>query len=479
MNLTVTRVVQTAASNGLRLALAALTAILIARTLHPEGRGVYAMIVTTATIALIVGHLSVGKSQIALWPDGEQHRFLTGNGLILGLILGAVSCLLTLGIVVALVPHLSLYLLGIALLAVPFGVASVNLSGIAVLRFQTGLANRAVVLSALVLSLPILALTATGNLSLTSAVICWAASTAAPFALFLRSLGLGAMRGKATLARRQLSLSGRYHIGLVAQHLLLTTDVYLLNAFVSPAEVGLYAVAGSFLALAWVPTDAVAQVALHRQAVRDEDDARAVTARALRFNLLLSSAVTAMLAIVSPTVVPLLYGTAYTGSLTPLFLLAPGAIALSLVRPVEQFLVRLGRPMTLTAIPLGALTANLALNAVLIPQWRAAGAALASSLTYMALAGAEILWFVRATGVGPRELLPQVSDLRSVVSLLPRPDRRCSEPGKALAAPREPLRSGGAVGELSCARGEDILVATKTAPTGLQEAQVEAAPVEE
>jgi O-antigen/teichoic acid export membrane protein len=428
MNLTVTRVVQTAASNGLRLTLAALTTVLIARTLQPEGRGVYAMIVTTATIALTVGHLSIGKSQIALWPDAGQHRFLTGNGLILGLILGTISCLLTLGIVAAFFPHLALWPLCVALLAVPCGVASVNLSGIAVLRFQTGLANRAVVLSALMLCLPILALTVTGRLTLTAAVICWAVSIAVPFVLFLRSLGLGAMWWKAALARHQLSLSGRYHIGLVAQHLLLTADVYLLNAFVSPTEVGLYVVAGSFLALAWVPTDAVSQVALHRQAVRDEDGARAVTARAIRFNLLLSSGVTAMLAIASPTLLPLLYGTAYAGSLTPLLLLIPGAIALSLVRPTQHFLVRLGRPLTLTAIPLGALAANLALNAVLIPRWHAAGAAVTSSLTYMALAGAEILWFARATGTGLRDLLPQGSDLRSVVALLPRADRRISEP---------------------------------------------------
>ncbi|MGJ6964062.1 lipopolysaccharide biosynthesis protein [Streptosporangium sp. G11] len=413
-----TRTVQTMASHVLRLTLAAITGVLIARTLQPEGRGIYAMIATTGGVAVIMGSLSIGRSQIALWRDPARHRALVGNGLLLGLGLGLVSTLVTLAVVPSFVPLPEPGLLLIALLAVPFGVAAVNLNGIAQLRSRNDLVNRGVVASALVLNLPILALAATGHLTVTAVIVCWTAAVSVPFWLLLQSLGLRSMRVEPALARRQLTLSCRYHVGLAAFHLLLTADIFLLGALVSPAEVGLYTVGTAFLTFSRIPADAVTQVALPRQAVEDERDARAVSVRVLRLNLLLSSVFVCALSAASPVLVPLLYGPAFAGSVTPILLLAPGIVALSLLRPVEQYLVRLGRPMTMTAVASGALAANLALNALLIPRWGATGAALAASTAYTAMAAAEIAWFARRTSTEARELLPRLSDLRSVVSAL-------------------------------------------------------------
>ncbi|MFD8564440.1 lipopolysaccharide biosynthesis protein [Streptosporangium canum] len=411
--------VQTMASHTVRLALAAAAGVVVARTLQPDGRGLYAVIITAAGLAISAGHLSVVKSQIALWPNPAHHRSLVGNGLILGLLLGSVSALATLGIVVEYVPLEAPHLLALALLAVPFGIASANLNGILFLQARNGVANRAVVVSALVMYVPILVLGASGDLTVMAVVLCWTIATAAPCLLFIPSLGLWGARADPALARRQLALSGRYHIGNVSFQLLLTVDLLLLNSFASSAQVGLYTVAVAFLALANVPTDATTQITLARQAVDDGHDARQATARALRLNLLFSSVAVGVLAMAASTLIPLLYGAAYAGSVAPLLARAPGAIALSLLRPAEQYLVRLGRPMTMTAVAVGALTVNLALNMLLIPEWGATGAAVAASVSYIAMVLTEVLWFARVAGVGMRELLPRVSDLRSVVSALP------------------------------------------------------------
>ncbi|GAA3024138.1 lipopolysaccharide biosynthesis protein [Streptosporangium longisporum] len=412
---TLKRTVQTMASHLVRLTLAALTGILIARTLQPEGRGVYAMIATTGGIAIVLGGLSIGRSQIALWPDPARHRALTGNGLLLGLLLGVASALVTLAAVTALVPVPAPHLLVVALLAVPFGVAAVNLNGIALLRSRSDLANRGVVATALVLNLPILVLSAAGKLTVAAVIVCWTLAITAPFWLLLAGLGPRAMRVEAALARRQLALSCRYHPGLVAFHLLLSADVFLLGALASPAEVGLYTVGTAFLTFSRVPADAVTQVVLPRQTVVDGAGARDVTVRVLRLNLALSALFSGALAAVSPVLVPLLYGAAFTGSVTPLLLLAPGMVALSLLRPVEQYLIRLERPATMTVIAAGALTLDLALNAVLIPRWGAAGAALAASVSYTAMAVTEIAWFATRTSTPLRALLPRPSDLKAAL----------------------------------------------------------------
>ena len=60
---------QTMASQAFPLAMAAVAGVFLARGLQPEGRGVYATVTTTAGIATVVGHMSVGRSQMALWPS--------------------------------------------------------------------------------------------------------------------------------------------------------------------------------------------------------------------------------------------------------------------------------------------------------------------------------------------------------------------------------------------------------------------------
>ncbi|WP_182874554.1 lipopolysaccharide biosynthesis protein [Microbispora sp. H10670] len=402
---------QTMVSQAFPLAMAAVAGVFLARGLQPEGRGVYATVTTTAGIATVVGHLSVGRSQMALWPVLDRHGPLVGNAMVLGLVLGAAAGAMIFCVVTVLGLPVPPQLMVMALFAVPFGVAALNLKGVLLLQSRVGTANRSTVLSALVLYVPILLLAVTGRLTLTAVVACWTVSTILPFVLFVRPLGLPA-RGERALARRQLALSGRYHLGAVAFHLLLTVDVLLLNIWVTPAEVGLYTVATSFLSLSRVPTDALAQIVVARQAVRDEAEARAVTARTVRLNLMLGSAAVCSLACVSPLLIPTLYGAAFSGSLTPLLVLAPGTVAWSLLRPVEQYLVRLGRPMTMTAVAACALASNVALNAVLIPLWGAAGAALASTLSYGAMAAVEVAWFARVAGLGAGDLLPRAADVR-------------------------------------------------------------------
>ncbi|MEU7458711.1 lipopolysaccharide biosynthesis protein [Streptosporangium roseum] len=415
------------ASNTLRLVLATGTGVLIARALQPESRGVYAVVTTAALIAMTLGQLSLDRSQIALWPDASQRRFLMGNGLLLGLLLGVVSASATFAVTALFVPQATPYLLVIAMLTVPFGISWTNLQGILLLQSRTRLVNGAWVLTGLVQFLPILGFAVAGSLTVTSVIVCWAASTVAPFILFLYVLRRSALGGDAALARRQLALSGRYHIGRVAFYLHMTADVLLLNTLASPSEVGLYTVAVSILSLAQVPTEAVRQVCLPGQVVENDRDAGDTTARALRFNLMFSAIVIIALVVTAPVLVPLVYGSAYAGSVAPLFALAAGALALAPLRVVEQYLIRLGRPMTMTAIAIAGLAVNLGLNAVLIPLWGAVGAGLASTASYTVMVAIEITWFIRVSKVGARGVLPQISDLRPVLSGLARMRRGTSK----------------------------------------------------
>ena len=61
------------------LVLSVLTSAVIARSLEPEGRGVYYMAVTVATTATMLGHLSGEQAQSALWTDAGAPRGARGQ----------------------------------------------------------------------------------------------------------------------------------------------------------------------------------------------------------------------------------------------------------------------------------------------------------------------------------------------------------------------------------------------------------------
>ncbi|MFC4590303.1 lipopolysaccharide biosynthesis protein [Sphaerisporangium corydalis] len=416
MNPPLERALRMMASRVVRLVLAMITGLLIAHNLHPEGRGGYAVVTTIAYAAMVVGHLSVEQTQISLWAGEATRHALTVNALILGAVLGTLTAAAGIALAYAGILPAPPQLACLALLGVPFGVVTVNLTGLALLRSGTRVVGRASVASGLTQCLPAVALALAGAMTLSRAVACWTVSMIVPCLVFLRALRPWPLRdADLCLAVRQLALGGRYHLGPVAFHLLLIVDVLLLQDLDSVAAVGLYTVAVALLDQTRIPAEAISQVVLPRQAVGDLREAGEITAHAMRLNLVVSTAFIGTVAAVAPVLIPLVYGRSFTGSVAPLVILGPGMVALTLMRPVDQYLVRLERPMTLTALALVALAANVLLNLMLIPVHGAAGAALVSSLTYVALTIVKVAWLVRSAGLPVSALLPCRADLRDAL----------------------------------------------------------------
>jgi O-antigen/teichoic acid export membrane protein len=110
-------------------------------------------------------------------------------------------------------------------------------------------------------------------------------------------------------------------------------------------------------------------------------------------------------------VVPLAYGSDYVGSIAPLLALLPGVVAVGLTRPITAILVRLDRPLVLSAICILALVVNVSLNLVLIPVLGVVGASVASSVAYAAQALAYTSWLLRETPLRLADLRPTRRDL--------------------------------------------------------------------
>jgi O-antigen/teichoic acid export membrane protein len=123
-----------------------------------------------------------------------------------------------------------------------------------------------------------------------------------------------------------------------------------------------------------------------------------------------------LLCAAAPLLIPLIFGSAFAHSVAPLLALAPGMWALGMARPSSAFLLRLERPLLMSAMSMAALSVNVGLNLALIPRFGVVGCAIAASVGYGALAAMQAGWLLHATGTPVRRLLPGRDDARSLAA---------------------------------------------------------------
>jgi O-antigen/teichoic acid export membrane protein len=418
------QVAHTVSARAVSLVLGGLSGVVIARALQPEGRGAYYVIVTIAGIALSVGHLSIEQSHVWLWSRTENRAALAANSVVLGLFVGTLAAIAATATVAVLgpdvVPVASYGLLAVALTVIPCGMTVLYLNNVLVLRSRVDVVNRAAMLAGLLQCSALLLLGAMTRLSPGWVVGLWALSVAAPLAVLLPASRPRLRQYDASLAYRALGRGLRYHLGLASLFLLFRSDILILDGLTTTTAVGLYSLAVSLAELTRVGTDAIAQVALPRQMDNDHDGAIAVTARTTRFTAIFAVGSVCLMCAAAPIVIPVVYGSAFSGSVPSLFALAPGLLALGTTRPIGAFLLRLDRPLLGSAMSVAALLINVVLNLVLIPDYGIVGSAVASSIAYIMLAGMQGAWFLRATGTPLRQLLPGLDEMDYVRAKLTR-----------------------------------------------------------
>jgi O-antigen/teichoic acid export membrane protein len=401
-----------------RVALGALTGTMITRMLGPEGRGTYMLVVTVATIAGCVGHLSIEYSHVSLWARASNRAAIAANSLLLGPVMGGLCALGTAVVVMVLgsdvlpVPGFGPF--AVALLAIPCSLAVVYLNNVLVLRSRIEWVNWGGLLAAAVQCAALVLLIALGRVSVAWAVALWTVCAAVPLAVLIPAVRPRLRDRDVRLARRAVGIGLRYHIGLVSLFLLFRVDILLLGGMTSAAAVGLYSLAVSVAELARVAAESVAQVAMPEQLGGEPAAAVDFTVRITRLAVPLSCGSIGLLCAAAPFAVPLAYGAVFTGAVGPLLALAPGLWALCTTRTINTFLLRLDRPLLMSAMSITALLVNVGLNVALIPAFGIVGCALASSVAYGVLAGMQVTWFLAATGTPLRRLLPRPADVRHV-----------------------------------------------------------------
>lgn len=215
-----------------------------------------------------------------------------------------------------------------------------------------------------------------------------------------RRVGL-AFRHLRTLIARLVRRGSRVSVGNGIAQLNYRIDLLVVAALLPLAQVGRYSVALALGEVLWLLSRAVMTGAYSAimTASRDEESVH-VTARAFRHSLgMLTLAAIVMGAVGAVLIVPV-FGEAFAGVWLPLVLVLPGIVAYGVVEVFrEYFIVRLERVREYLIMASGSAVANLALAFALVPSLGLAGAALSTSLSYVAAATFLVFRFMSVAGV--------------------------------------------------------------------------------
>jgi O-antigen/teichoic acid export membrane protein len=402
--------------------LAGATGVILARSLGPEGRGLYSLI--TEAGALVYAPLGLGVASAGVYLS-SQRRFdsqtVFSNALLWILGLLAVYCAAAGALLALQGPVLGITADGIAVVVLGGALGLFRFAFRDFLAAQSRMG--AVGISDLVFPTTRFILTgillAAALLGTTSAVFAWLAAATLQAGLsgllvgqrlrLIPGFHFGALRA-------QLSFGAKQHLGWLLQSLNQRLDVFLVGFFAGTAAVGHYAVAFNLAEMTWWVPMAVGTALFPRASTLDAKSNADLSALVLRRALPLTVGATLTMALIGQPLIALLYGTSFEESATPFLVLLPSGIFYTIHRILNASLAAQGKPEASLYGGLVSVPIMIGANLALIPSLGATGAALASDIAYGANAFFMLLYFARVSGIRLNKAL--LMDRHDLVEIL-------------------------------------------------------------
>ena len=218
-----------------------------------------------------------------------------------------------------------------------------------------------------------------------------------------RAIGVTGAAGAIPLPRRELlffGISTMAYSGVAMT--LYSFDVILVRYFAGDQQTGLYAAAVQWSEFVWFVPIAIEGVMLQSTAglwaQGKIDEITRLVSRLMRYVAVTTAFLLIYVLVFAEHIVTFYFGPQFRDATFPLQLLIPGAFAFSLARVIRPVIQAHGWVMTLLKTVSAATVINIALNVALVPQWGAAGASVATSLSFICVA-LLYLRLLRAEGV--------------------------------------------------------------------------------
>lgn len=383
-------------------------AVVVARVLGPERKGICALAVLLPSLLVTFGTLGIGPASVFyIGKKKYSADDILGNNVLLALVLGIVGSFVGLIIIWffgdSLFPNVPKMYIFLALLTVPLGLLSSFIR-----YFFLGLQrikefNLIRILQVFVHLLLVLILLLALKLGILAAIV---ANISAALVAVLAALYLGKkiagrihLRFNRSYNRDALRYGLKVYLGNVIGFLHYRVDLFLISFFLNPIAVGFYSIAAGLAEKIWFVSQSAGTVLFPRvSSETDEKRLKEFTPRVCRNILLISLMGGLLLLILGRLLIVFFFSEEYLASVAPLRILLLGAVTMSGWRVLANDLYGRGRPELNIYISALSVALNIILNILWIPKFGIAGAAWATSVSYTFAFMAITVVYARVSG---------------------------------------------------------------------------------
>ncbi len=368
-------------------------AAIIARLLGPEGKGMLAL---ALLVPGMLGLFLSGGIEVANVYFAGSRRLdvptLSANSVAFTILativgLGLVFALGAAGWLKVIVPGVPAWILFIAMLGFPIsllnGFFSTILQGLQ--RIVTlNLISLFNGFLTLILTLMLVVALRFGLIGALVATLLSGVLSLIVLVFFLRREG-GVLipRWERSVVRSTLSFGLKGQIGNMLQFFNYRLDMFILNGFLGPANVGIYAVSVKLAELLWYLPNAVGFVIFPKAAASRPEEMNRFTPRVFLITLGLTALGGLCLTLVGRPAIDLVFSSAFAAAYVPMLLLLPGVVLLGGAKVLTNEIAGRGYPHYNSINSGLALVITVVLDLLLIPRYGVVGAALASSVAYI------------------------------------------------------------------------------------------------
>ncbi|MBI3785718.1 MAG: flippase [Deltaproteobacteria bacterium] len=413
-------------TRALTIALGIVMGVITARTLGPNNRGIFSLVYLLPSTIVTFGKLGLAQASIySIRRRGIEPHRVAANALLSSIFLGTFFVLITF-----LSRH---YLLATVLRGVPEWAMLIALPLVPVLLFESyfysilqamgkfPLYNRRLLIGTclLVAGMAICLIGFHGGLlAAILVVVCVPIGMDTWLLITVRRWFPFSFRFDLPLLKEELRFGFKSHIQVLAQHLHLRADAYIVAYFLDPTQVAFYTLAVRLAEFMLDVPESIGMVLYPKLAALNDEAMHELTAQACRRTVLVTAIGAAILSLFGPWVIVLWYGEAYAPAGRPLPFVAAGIVMMSLFVLLTRNFTSRNRQQVNVLAGFVALVGNVGLNLFTIPHWGIVGAAMASTISY-SLAACLLLYFFSVESKRPWTslLIPQRSDLRYFVQL--------------------------------------------------------------
>lgn len=372
------------------------TIVIVARNLGVENNGMYAVAILLPTMLTMLLSMSINSSIVYYVNSGTfSNKGIFTNTFVILLFIVAVG----LGIGYAVItffassvfPNVSQDILHLSIWVFPFSFLRLYLTSFLLAKENFKIYNIASLISPILLFLFIMSLYVFNNLDVKSTILsnlltAVLASLVISYYVFKEgfSIDLGTINGE--WMKKLFSYGIRAHVSNMITFVNYRADIFLLNIFASTTSVGLYQVGVQIVERLWIVSSVLNTVLFPRLvAIDKEEDKRfEIIGKSFKIVILLTALVSLALVIFGYMFIKLFFGVEYINAYFIILALLLGVVLGAGSKVLATAIASKGKPELNAYTSFIAMILNIILNVILIPKFGYMGAAVATSIAYVA-----------------------------------------------------------------------------------------------